>query len=204
MGTADSASLTDRFLAAVAAELVDENSVAVALVGSHSRGTATPESDIDVTRCVTVLPEDPADRLMLTYRDGRLLGVLTTTLPALAEQLTRPETAVWAVPALRDARVLLDERGQLAALQREAAAFRWAPLQAEADRHASHRPMTSAEETHKLTHALRAGDAAKTAAMTTWLVLGLPLVVATQPGILLTNETRGPQQIQRALRTGSV
>ncbi len=59
-------------------ELTDENTVAIGLCGSYSRGTATPDSDVDLTRFVDALPAHPNDRLTLLYREPYLVSVLTT------------------------------------------------------------------------------------------------------------------------------
>ena len=193
----------DHLLKTVASELNDANTLAVALFGSHSRDAATADSDLDVTHYVRVLPKHVSDRFWLRYRDGYLVAVLTTTIAEATASLTQPHTAIWAVPALRSARILLDHEGDFATIQRTARAFRWEPLQTAADEYASHRLMKFAEETHKLIAALRQGDDVKVATMTTWLVLGLPLVVATQRGILLDNETRAPRQVQQVLGENS-
>lgn len=183
----------------LAAEISDPVTVAVCLVGSHSRGMAITDSDIDLTRFVEELPPDPADRFVLHLREGWLVSILTTTLADLAHSLTQPDRAVWTVPYLRDARLLRDPQGRLVQLQRQAVAFEWAPLQAQADSYASQRLLKFAAEAWSLTGALGRGDAVQTATETTWLVLGLPLVVAVRRGIFLLNETRAPGQVQQAV-----
>jgi hypothetical protein len=195
----DDVRLPDPLLERLGAEFCDSRTVALGLVGSHSRGTATADSDIDLTRVVDGLPADAEERLVVRIRDGWLVSVLTTTLDDLARALTLPERAVWTVPALRDARLLYDPTRRLAQLQAEAVAFRWEPLQAAADAYASQRLLKFAEEAHSLVGALRRDDAEQTSAETTWLVLGLPLVVAVQKGILLLNETRAPAQVQHVV-----
>jgi hypothetical protein len=142
------------------AEFVDANTIGVLLAGSHARGDATPYSDIDLIRFAAVLPEAEADRYTLAYREGHLVSLSTTTVDAKRAELGRPETAIWAVPGLQQARVLLDREGGLAALLGEAHAFRWEPLQAEADAYAGYNVMGLAEEAHKVLGALANGDEA--------------------------------------------
>jgi hypothetical protein len=195
----DDVRLPDPLLERLSTEFCDPRTVALGLVGSHSRGMATPDSDIDLTRVVDGLPADAEERLVVRMRDGWLVSVLTTTLDDLARALKRPERAVWTVPALRDARLLYDPTSRLAQLQEDAAAFHWEPLQAAADTYASQRLLKFAEEAYSLGGALRRDDAEQAMTETMWLVLGLPLVVAVQKGIFLLNETRAPVQVQQVV-----
>jgi len=191
--------LPESFLQGVFNDFVDHETEAFVLFGSYSRGTAIAHSDVDLTRYVAVLPADKSKRFLLTYREGRLVAVLTTTFADAASQLKEPESAIWGVLALRTARILHDPEGKFGALQRDADAFRWAPMQAAADRYSSHRLMKFSEEAYKLAIALSTRNSARIMTETVWLVLGLPLVIATQKGIFLENETRAPGQVQHAL-----
>jgi predicted nucleotidyltransferase len=199
MDEVDAVSLPSRFLERLTSELWNPRTVAVALVGSHSRGVATADSDIDLTQVVDEPVADTEERVGLRMRDGWLVSVVTTTVADLTHAFAQPDRAVWTVPALRDARILYDPAGRLAHLQQEAAAFQWEPLQAAADAYASGRLLKFAEEAQSLLGAVRRGDSAQILTATTWLVVGLPLVVAVQRGILLLNETRAPLQVQRAV-----
>jgi len=189
----------DALLNTLVEELNDEDTLGIALFGSVSRGTARPDSDIDLTRFVAARPTDPDARFVLVYREHRLISIMTEGMDGLGSGMMRPETAVWAVPAWRQARLLADPTGRLREVQQQARAFRWEPLQPAADAFASRRLMKFAEEAHTLASALRREDAAQVVTMTTWLVLGLPRVVAVQRGLLLENETKESQQVQAAL-----
>ncbi|MCH8205740.1 MAG: nucleotidyltransferase domain-containing protein [Chloroflexi bacterium] len=112
-------------LARIVMELDDGDTVGVALTGSHARGDPTDYSDVDVLRFVQCLPEQEGDRYRLEVRDGHLFSVTTTTVAEKTGELTRPEKAIWAVPGLRQARVLLDKEGSLAELKLEADDFSW-------------------------------------------------------------------------------
>jgi hypothetical protein len=92
------------------------------------------------------------------------------------------------VPGLRQARILLDKRGALAALKAEADAFVWDPLQAAADRYASRQLAGYAEEVHKLMGALARHDESAMVYAAIGLVLGLSNILAVQQGLLLESE----------------
>ena len=123
-------SLSDEFLSLLVDELNNENVTALALVGSYAHGDATPYSDIDVL-CFVHEATERARRYV--YRDGRLIGISTRTIAQYRKRFTIPEEAIFVVPSIRDARVLLDKEGALAALQQEAQAWTWEPLQAAAN-----------------------------------------------------------------------
>jgi hypothetical protein len=182
------APLPDEFLSALTAEFTDDQTVGMLLAGSHARGEATAYSDVDLVRFARVQPETEAGRYLLAYRAEWLVSVSTTTLTTKESELARPETAIWAVPGLRQARILLDREGQIAALLQKAHAFQWAPLQPAADAYASYELMGLAEEVHKVLGALAYGNE-PTAAYGIWgLVLGLPRAVAVQRGLLIPTE----------------
>ncbi len=100
--------LPDVLLSDLVAEFADADTIGMLLAGSHARGDATPHSDIDLIRFAAVLPETDADRYTLAYREGHLISLSTTTVDAKRAELGRPETAIWAAPGLRQARLLLD------------------------------------------------------------------------------------------------
>jgi predicted nucleotidyltransferase len=183
-------------LASILPELIVPGTVAIAVVGSFGRGDPGPESDVDVTRFMVTLPPAEPERYRIVYRGERLVAVLDNTLDAVRSGLVAPERAIWTVPYLRSVRPLYDPDGELARLQRDSQSFAWAPLQSRANEYASHRLMKFTEEALKLGLALRAGDEQRIMTETVWLILGLPLVIATQRGILLDNEVRAPLQVQ--------
>lgn len=160
--------------------------VAIALTGSCARGDATPYSDIDLLRFVAEMPEDGTYTLRAV--DGRLVSLTTTTIERKRADLSAPQEAIWAVMGLRRMRILRDSGGALAALQREAFAFEWSPLQAQADRFASSELMGNAEEAHKLMTGLHQGNEAVATYAAMLLTLFLPGIVAVQRGLLLDSE----------------
>lgn len=190
--------LPDALLSGLVAEFADAAAIGLLLAGSHARGDAMPYSDIDLIRFASILPEAEADRYALAYREGRLVSLSTTTIDAKRNELGRPETAIWAAPGLRQARILLDRSGALAGLLGEAYAFRWEPLQLAADTYASYHVMGLAEEVHKVIGALAKGDEVVALYGTWGLVAGLLRAVTVQRGVLIRTENSYFQQAQAA------
>jgi predicted nucleotidyltransferase len=130
---------------------------AIILRGSYARGDASSYSDLDFTRFVKEPPEESQAK-RFTYREGRLISISTRTLDQERKRLAVPEEAVFVVEGLREARVLLDKDGAFEALQQEARAFSWEPLQAAANAYASRQLMLHTEYVHKILRALLLHD----------------------------------------------
>jgi hypothetical protein len=190
--------LPDVLLSDLIAEFADANTIGLLLAGSHARGDATPYSDIDLIRFTPIMPEADADRYTLAYREGHLVSLSTTTVYAKRAELRRPETAIWAVPGLRQARLLLDRDGALVALLHDAHTFRWDTLQSEADVYASYNVMGLAEEVHKVLGALAKDDEAVVLYGTWGLVAGLARAMIVQRGVLIQTENAYFHQAQEA------
>jgi len=184
----------DDWLMALAADLSDPTAnaanpiVGVALLGSFAHGEATRYSDVDVVRFAKREPERESDRYTLRLVDERIVSVTTTTVAAKRAELAQPESAVWAVAGLRQARILLDSDSALAALIDEARAFQWAPLQAAADAYASDLLMGLAEEAGKIMGGLARGDESAIVYGALGLLPGLVRAVIVQRGVLLRSE----------------
>ena len=196
-------SVLDRLLRRLIAELDDGAVVAIALTGSHARGEANPYSDVDMLRFLHTPPEKESQRYTLEYRDGHLISTTTTTIAAKREEMARPEKAIWAVPGLRQSRIVLDREGALARLKEEAEAFTWEPLRPVADEYASYTVMGDAEEVHKVLGALARGDDSAVLYGNLGLYLGLTRAVAVQQGILAESENSYFRQVQDAVGQGS-
>ncbi|HET8567862.1 MAG TPA: nucleotidyltransferase domain-containing protein [Candidatus Limnocylindria bacterium] len=130
---------------------------AVSVVGSAARGDATEWSDIDLHACVRLSEQKFATRVRY-LEDGRLVMVASDTLAEMREELAEPARAVWAVPALRDMRILLDQERSLGALQDEARAFEWSRLEARAKESERQRLVASIEYVHKIRAAVERAD----------------------------------------------
>ena len=132
------------------------------------------------------------------YRDGRLISVVTWTLDFMQESITKPELAIWRVPALREARILLDKEGAFAAFQQQLRDFRWETLQEQANAWASDVLMLFGEFAHKMLGALLNHDETTMAYATQDLLWTLPEVVAVQRGVLIEGSNRYYAQVQEA------
>jgi hypothetical protein len=195
--------LPDVLIGDLLAEFANVDTIGMLLAGSYARGDATPYSDIDLIRFIPVLPATDADRYTLAYRKGHLVSLSTTTVEAKRAELGRPGTAIWAVPGLQQACLLRDRDGALASLLQEARAFRWAPMQSEADACASYNVMGLVEEVHKVLGALERADESAALNATWGLIAGLARAVIVQRGVLIQTENAYFQQVQEAAGLGS-
>src|SRR5262249_55731230 len=175
--------LPKHLLDELVAELDSEDTVGILLGGSYARGDAGPYSDIDLAPFVPDGHSLPPKRLF--YRDGWLVSISSKTVAGWRAGMARPETAIYMVQSLRDARILLDRDGALAALLREAQAFRWELLQVAADAFASMLLVLDIEHVHKLLAALVAHDELALCRALDELLYTMPLAVAVQRGVLI-------------------
>jgi predicted nucleotidyltransferase len=148
------ASPLDALLDRLQKELAVDGVTGLALTGSRARGDAAPESDVDLLRFVDAAPRTSRDLYELRYVEGLLVSISSNTLAAKHAEMAEPETAIWAVPGLRQARALYDREGGLSALFSAARAFDWAPLRDRARDYASCELAGCAEEVHKVLSAL--------------------------------------------------
>ncbi|SRR5579885_2214170 len=189
--------LSDEFLQTLVAEIDSDDVIAIILAGSHVRGTATRYSDVDFARFVRTPPQGKTKRYF--YRDGRLISVVTWSLDAIEQSITRPELAIWRVPALREARILLDKEGVFAAFQQKVRDFRWETVQEQANAWASDMLLLYTEFAHKMLGALMSHDEATMAYATQDLLWTLTWVLAVQRGVLIEGSNRYYTQVQEAV-----
>jgi predicted nucleotidyltransferase len=183
----------------------------VVLVGSHARGTATAESDVDLL----VLGEGPD--YLLEVAGDRLVALSWRTPQRQRDRFADPESAVAEVPAWRDGVIVRDVDGAAAALRAEALAWSWEQVAAAADRWVADQVTGLAEEVHKLAGALRTGRPRMAAVQRDLLVLRLPMILAVRLRLLYASENevwdlvaaaagdawRGAQDTALGLRGGS-
>jgi predicted nucleotidyltransferase len=189
--------LSDEFLQTIVTEIDSDEITAVILAGSHVHGTATPYSDVDFARFVR--PPAQGKKKRYFYREGHLISVATWTFDVIEESMTRPELAIWRVPGLREARILLDKEGTFAAFQQKLRDFRWETLQEQANAWASEELVLFGEFAHKMLGGLLNHDETTMAYATQDLLWTLPEVVAVQRGILIEGSNRYYTQIQEAV-----
>lgn len=176
-----SVSLSSEFLAHLVANLDNENVASLALIGSYSHGNATPYSDVDVLQFVREVPERTKHYF---YFDSLLIGVSTRTFEQYRRRFLVPEEAIFVVPSIRRARVLLDKEGEFAKLQHDAQVWTWGPLQADANYYAGEILMVQTEIVHKTLRALSLQDELALSEMVLLIFSAVTDAVTVQRGIL--------------------
>ena len=180
--------LTEAFLHSLVSQLDNENTIGVVLAGSFARGEGGPFSDVDIRCYVRQAPVSEAELYTMRYQDGYLVSIYRTTLENEYASLRRPQKAIWAVPGLRQSRILLDKDGSIAALKESAEEFTWESIQTAADAYASWNLCGFTEEVYKILGGLEQQDESKTLNATHGLTHGLAITLLVQRGVLTQTE----------------
>ena len=179
----------DPFLQSLVARLDQPGVIGIALVGSYARDENKEYSDVDVDIFVEE-PPTPAAKYTLQYLDGKLASLKYILLADEYAALTRPESAVWAVPGLRQMKILLDGTGQIASLKQAALNFNWRDLQKAANEYAIENLMGCAEEAHKILAGLQEEHESKVLYASWGMFKGLSFSVLVQAGLMIESENR--------------
>jgi len=189
-------------LQALAAQFDHPTVIAIALYGSHARGDAGPDSDIDLIRILDEEADPPGSGTHLI--EDNLVVVSNYTPATVATWFIEPTAAVTAIAPLRQARALLDPRGYFAQLQRRANQFVWhAELQEKADCWASAQMVGWIEEVHKGLEGIRRNDEGRLLNANFGLSWGLVGVVKVQRGVLIYSDNRLIEQVMAAVGENS-
>ena len=178
----------DTFLHNLVSQIDDENTIGITMGGSLARGEGDSYSDVDIQHYVRIVPENKVEANSLRFRDGFLVSIHSGLLEEEAAGLKRPHRAIWVVPGLRQARILLDKDGSVAQLIESARNFRWADIQPAADAMASWQLCGLAEEVHKILGGLETNDESKTLYALKSLLFDLVETLLVQRGILVPTE----------------
>ena len=193
--------VSEDLLDAIVNNIRTDNTVAIVLTGSLARGEATEFSDIDLFHYVDELPAD-VDKYAIRYEDNILVSISTATIESEQAKLQRPDTAIWSVEGVRQAKILVDPQGRFEALQQDAKDFIWTDeLQHQANQLASRLLMDDGEEARKVLTGLAKGDASIILYATYGLVLGLSKSIAIQQGLLLISENEYFRRIREAIQS---
>lgn len=168
---------------------VDDQTLALLLVGSRARGDHAPSSDIDLARHVKAEGAQPPT-LYVNDAAGRLISLKTLVQASEEEALTLPGRAVWQAPALASAVVLFDCDGTAARLIERARGFDWADLGDTPDRHVAREVTGYAEETLKILDGLERGNESQFIYATMGMVLGLAEAMVVHCRGVIVSENR--------------
>lgn len=196
--------LPDEFLARLAAELDEDTVTAIILHGSYARGDALPPySDIDLVRIMRESADHREEKRFM-YREGYFLSISSRPLSVYRQRLTQPEEAIFAIPGIREARILLDKNGEFQKLQQEAWKWSWEPLQAAADVYASQLMVEQTEILLKLLRSLALHDLVALSEMIIILFAAVTDAVAVQRGVLVRSGNTYFRQVQESVGQQSV
>lgn len=177
--------------------------LAIALMGSHARGEASPFSDIDLV-CFRAEARDRPVEAPTFLIDGHFVVVSELGPSEVEACFSQPYEASTFMAGLRQARPLWDPDGYFAAIQERARAFVWdAALQERADAWASAEMVGWIEEAQKGLAGLRAGDEGRLLNARIGLSWGLTKVVRVQRGILISGDNGSYPELIAALGPGS-
>lgn len=191
--------IPDHFIQSLIKRIDSSSVTGIGLVGSYVRGQENQYSDVDLDVFVSTLPEREYDRYTLRYWDNYLVSLKYFLLEDERAAFSDPERAIWAIPALRQMKILLDKDGSLASLQENARTFEWKSLQSAADGYAAEQMMGCAEEVRKILNGL-ANKHESTVLYAVWgLVSSLLRAVCVQRGLLVESENLYLDIIQGAV-----
>lgn len=168
----------------------------VAVVGSAARGDASEWSDIDVHAYV-VLPSQRWETRPVFLGD-RLVMIASDVVESSRAELASPEKAIWAVPAIRDMRILLDNERKLLALKQEAESFEWSALRPAAEAAARANVAVSAEYVLKIRAGRARGDESAVLHAAGALAARCTRAIVTARGVLIRTENEYYREAREA------
>lgn len=187
-------------LAELVPTLLSSHTVAIILAGSTVHGNATPFSDIDLAHMVDADFTGPGKKFY--YRAGRLVSVNARTIDWWRHAVMQPEKAIFIVPALQRAHIVLDQTGAFAEFQAQLAQFSWEPLQEAAHQFAGATLASQAETVHKILSGLIRGTGLYEP--TVVLTLDVTLVMAVHRGVLVESAASYMGQVRESVGTDSI
>lgn len=166
----------------LAAEMRTRGATAAVLMGSHVRGDAHPESDIDLT---FIGREEPG---RLERRGGHLVSITWRSVESIRGGLRNPAEVGGLIPAWRHALILLDPDGVAARLKQETDAWTWEPIAGACDRWVAEQITGWAEEVHRVVGCRKRGNVLMAGVERSVLALRLATVLAVHLRLLYDTE----------------
>lgn len=192
--------MTQISIDAILSRLVDEFStpetVGLLLVGSQAKRTASPHSDVDITRFVS---GEPPMTQLFSIREGVVFDVVTRSLPTAESLFSQAQMAIFAIPRWRTGRILYDPTGRLAHIQAAAQGFQWASIQDAANASASYGLYMKSAEVVTLLHAIERDDFYPVYVTSGYVLLWLVQAVAVRYGVMFDNEKQMFTQVRDQL-----
>jgi predicted nucleotidyltransferase len=152
------------------AELVDAGAQAVILTGSHARGDAHAESDLDLR----VIGDGPPEALK--RHEEFLVSISWQELEKHREDLEDPSAVGTVVPGWRTCVIIHDPDGLAAKLKAEAEEWDWDRIAEKSDEWVAHEVTDFAEEVHTLIGNLDMDQLSGAAAIRSQLAMNLAQV----------------------------
>jgi len=169
---------------AVSRRLVGQGAEAVVLMGSHVRGDAYKESDLDIH----ALGRGPHYRL--ERYQGFLISISWSTARQDRQAFKDPGKVGGVIPAWRNAVIIHDSQGIAKALKQEAQEWRWDSLGRRVDRWVAEELTGYAEEVHKLVGNLQLGRRSAASVQRSLLAIYMAPILAVRHRILYDTENQ--------------
>ncbi|MEW6754661.1 MAG: nucleotidyltransferase domain-containing protein [Candidatus Latescibacterota bacterium] len=168
----------------LAREMAAEGAAATVLMGSHVRGEAHGESDIDLT----FIGRDEDG--WLERRAGHLVSAYWRKAETVLAGFDTPAVAGGLVPAWRQALAVHDPQGVALSLKRQAESWQWSAIEETCDRWVAQEIASYAEEVHRLVGCLRTGNLLMAAVVRSVLAMRLATVLSVHLRLFYETENR--------------
>lgn len=172
------------FTAHTEAKEWDDGSRALILTGSHARGDAHPESDLDLR----IVGEGPSSKLR-KRREPFLISISAMSEEENRKAFSDPSECAELIPGWRTALILIDPKGTAQKLKDEAEAWSWDQVDAgEVDDWVAEQLTAMSEEIHTLVGNLDQDIRPAAAATVSGIATELPSVMAVRRRVLYSSE----------------